>query len=136
MIRVAADAMAKPAPTADGERGVLINTASVAAYRRPDRPGGLCGVQGRRGRHDAADRARPGAQRHPLRDDRARHLRDADAARHAAGGAGRARQDSPVSLAARQSGRVRARSRKHIVENTMLNGETIRLDGAIRMPPK
>ena len=24
----------------------------------------------------------------------------------------------------------------HIVENTMLNGETIRLDGALRMPPK
>jgi hypothetical protein len=24
----------------------------------------------------------------------------------------------------------------HIVENPMLNGETIRLDGAIRMPPK
>ena len=25
---------------------------------------------------------------------------------------------------------------RHIVENPMLNGETIRLDGAIRMPPK
>jgi len=25
---------------------------------------------------------------------------------------------------------------KHIIENTMLNGETIRLDGALRMPPK
>lgn len=24
----------------------------------------------------------------------------------------------------------------HIVENAMLNGETIRLDGALRMPPK
>ena len=47
--------------------------------RRPDRPGGLFGVQGRRGRHDAADRARPGAQRHPQHDDRAGHLRHADA---------------------------------------------------------
>ena len=28
--------------------------------RRPDRPGGLLGVEGRRRRHDAADRARPG----------------------------------------------------------------------------
>ena len=28
------------------------------------------------------------------------------------------------------------RSRCQIVENTMLNGETIRLDGALRMPPK
>ena len=25
---------------------------------------------------------------------------------------------------------------KHIIENSMLNGETIRLDGALRMPPK
>jgi len=25
---------------------------------------------------------------------------------------------------------------KHIIENEMLNGETIRLDGAIRMTPK
>ncbi|MFM2044994.1 MAG: hypothetical protein RLY86_3570, partial [Pseudomonadota bacterium] len=25
---------------------------------------------------------------------------------------------------------------QHIVENSMLNGETIRLDGALRMPPK
>jgi hypothetical protein len=24
----------------------------------------------------------------------------------------------------------------HIIENSMLNGETIRLDGALRMPPK
>ena len=24
----------------------------------------------------------------------------------------------------------------HIIDNDMLNGETIRLDGAIRMPPK
>jgi len=25
---------------------------------------------------------------------------------------------------------------RHIVENPMLNGETIRIDGALRMPPK
>ena len=25
---------------------------------------------------------------------------------------------------------------RHIVENAMLNGETIRLDGALRMPPR
>ena len=29
-----------------------------------------------------------------------------------------------------------ARLAQHIVENVMLNGETIRLDGAIRMQPK
>ncbi len=32
MIRLAADAMSKQEPTADGERGVLVNTASVAAF--------------------------------------------------------------------------------------------------------
>lgn len=32
MIRLAADAMAKQAPNAEGERGVIINTASVAAF--------------------------------------------------------------------------------------------------------
>ena len=35
------------------------------------------------------------------------------------------------------AGRPSTRSwRKHIIENEMLNGETIRLDGAIRMAPK
>ncbi len=32
MIRLAADAMAKNAPNAEGERGVIVNTASVAAF--------------------------------------------------------------------------------------------------------
>jgi len=32
MIRLAADAMAKGKPNADGERGVIVNTASVAAF--------------------------------------------------------------------------------------------------------
>lgn len=32
MLRLAADAMSKAQPNADGERGVIINTASVAAY--------------------------------------------------------------------------------------------------------
>jgi NAD(P)-dependent dehydrogenase (short-subunit alcohol dehydrogenase family) len=32
MIRVAADAMSKGAPNAEGERGVIVNTASVAAF--------------------------------------------------------------------------------------------------------
>src|SRR3989440_6260231 len=32
MIRLAADAMAKASPNASGERGVIVNTASVAAF--------------------------------------------------------------------------------------------------------
>ena len=51
--------------------------------RRPDRPGRLLGVEGRHRRHDPADRPRPGAQRHPQHDDRAGHLRHADAVHHA-----------------------------------------------------
>ena len=53
MIRLVADRAAKLEPLDGGERGVIVNTASVAAYRRPDRPGRLCVVQGRRRRHDA-----------------------------------------------------------------------------------
>ena len=32
LIRLAADAMARGAPKAEGERGVIVNTASVAAF--------------------------------------------------------------------------------------------------------
>ena len=42
------------------ERGVIVNTASVGRVRRADRPGGVLGVEGRRRRHDVADRARSG----------------------------------------------------------------------------
>ena len=42
----------------------------------------------------------------------------------------------PHPRAARRARRVRARSPSHIVENAMLNGEVIRLDGALRMPPQ
>ena len=48
--------------------------------------------------------------------------------RTALGGAG------PVPAPARPPGRVRQLA-LHIVENTMLNGEVIRLDGALRMAP-
>ena len=55
---------------------------------------------------------------------------------HAAGGAGlarRARCPSPRGWASRRSSRSSWRA---IFEIPMLNGETIRLDGAIRMQPK
>ncbi len=47
-IAYSAFGMVSADPLEDGERGVIINTASVAAAGRPDRPGGLFGVQGRR----------------------------------------------------------------------------------------
>ncbi len=136
MIRLAADAMAKAGPNAAGERGVIINTASVAAFDGQIGQAAYSASKGGDRRHDAADRARPFAQRHPRVHHRARHLRDADAAGHAEGRAGR-----------RSASRCRSRSRlgrpveyaqlaRAIIENEMLNGETIRLDGAIRMAPK
>ncbi len=46
MIRLAAAAMAKNEPNVAGERGVVVNTASVAAYDGQMGAGGLCGVEG------------------------------------------------------------------------------------------
>ena len=68
--------------------------------RRPDRPGGLFRLQGRRGGDDVADRARTGADRRSSQRDRAGHLHDADAVRAAAGGAGFARARRCRSLSA------------------------------------
>ena len=69
-------------------------------------------------------------------DHRARPLRHADAgraARRGAGVAGRSRCRSPRGWAGPPS---TPRWSQHIIENEMLNGEVIRLDGAIRMAPK
>ena len=52
--------------------------------RRPDRPGRLLGLEGRRRRDDAADRARPRLEGNPRRHDRARPLGHADARRRCA----------------------------------------------------
>ncbi len=46
-----------------------------------------------------------------------------------------ARRDDPLPAAPRPAGGVR-RLVQQIVENPMLNGETIRLDGALRMAPR
>ena len=92
MIRLAAEAMSKNAPEPTGERGVLISTASVAAFDGQIGQAAYAASKGRRGRHDLADCPRPGTQRHPQHDDRAGHLRHADALQHAAGRAGRTRR--------------------------------------------
>jgi copper chaperone CopZ len=79
MIRLAADAMMKGAPNAAGERGVIVNTASVAAFdgqigqaAYSASKGGVVGMT-----LPIARDLRP--QRHPRRHDRPRPLRDADA---------------------------------------------------------
>ena len=47
-----------------------------------------------------------------------------------------ARRRHPLPLAPRPPRGVRAAGRARSSRNPMLNGETIRLDGALRMPPK
>ena len=136
MIRLAAEAMAKNEPEPTGERGVLISTASVAAYDGQIGQAAYSRAQGRRGRHDAADRARPGAQRHPQHDDRSGHLRHADAVRACRR---KCRTRSPPACPSRAASGTPADYAKlvhQIVTNDMLNGEVIRLDGAIRLAPK
>ena len=103
--------------------------------RRTDRPAGLLGQQGRRARDDAADRPRTRPLRHPGRHDRPGDHGDADARRPAAGGAGLARRAGALPRPARTTRRIRV-ARARSGRNGYLNGETIRLDGAIRMAPR
>lgn len=135
MIRFAADAMAKNRPTAGGERGVIVNTASVAAF---DGQVGQAAY--------AASKGGVVSLTLPLAREFARlGIRVATIAPGIF--------DTPLMAglpeAARQSlaqqvpfpprlGRPEefAALVRHIVENEMLNGEVIRLDGAIRMAPK
>ena len=65
VMRLSAAAIAKSEPLDEGARGVIVNTASIAGIRGPDRPTPLLGRQGRRARHDARRGARPVTARHP-----------------------------------------------------------------------
>jgi NAD(P)-dependent dehydrogenase (short-subunit alcohol dehydrogenase family) len=82
--RLAADAMGKTDATESGERGVIINTASVAAFDGQIGQAAYGASKAAVAGLTLADGARPVAQRHPRDDHRARHLRDADADGHAA----------------------------------------------------
>ena len=135
MIRTAATAMSKLEPTADGERGVLINTASVAAFdgqigqvAYSASKGGVVGMTLPIARDLSRSGIRcctiaPGIFGTPMLLGMPQEVQDS---------LGRqvpfpSRLGKPEEYAALA---------KHIIENVMLNGETIRLDGAIRMQPK
>lgn len=135
MIRVCAQAMSANAPEPSGERGVLISTASVAAY------------DGQIGQ--AAYSASKGgivAMTLPIARDLARHgIRNMTIAPGIMGtpmlfAFPQAVQDALAASVPFPSRLGKpldyARLAVHIFENEMLNGEVIRLDGAIRMPPK
>ena len=135
MIRLVADRAAKLEPLAGGERGVIINTASVAAYdgqigqaAYSASKGGVVGMTLPIARDLASLLIRvntiaPGLFKTPL-------LAGLPEAAQASLG-----QQVPHPSRLGDPSEYGALA-AHIVSNPMLNGETIRLDGAIRMAPR
>ena len=135
MIRLAADAMAKAGPNAAGERGVIINTASVAAFdgqigqaAYSASKGGVVGMTLPIARDLARSGIRvctiaPGIFETPMLLGMPKDVQDA--------------LGKMVPFPSRLGRPAEyAQLARSIVENEMLNGEVIRLDGAIRMAPK
>jgi NAD(P)-dependent dehydrogenase (short-subunit alcohol dehydrogenase family) len=135
VIRLAAAQMVSQEPTASGERGVIVNTASVAAFdgqigqaAYSASKGGIVGMT----LPVARDLARfgirvmtiaPGIFDTPLLSALPEQVRQVLG------------QQVPFPSRLGQPPEYAALVR-HIIENEMLNGEVIRLDGALRMPPK
>jgi NAD(P)-dependent dehydrogenase (short-subunit alcohol dehydrogenase family) len=135
MIRLAADAMGRNTPNAEGERGVIVSTASVSAFDgqigQAAYAASKAGVAGMT-LPIARDLARmgirvmaiaPGLCETPMMAGMTEEVRDA---------LGKMvpfppRMGRPAEFASLVG---------QIVENPYLNGEVIRLDGAIRMQPK
>ncbi len=135
MIRIAAEAMCRNDAEPTGERGVLINTASVAAYdgqigqaAYSASKGGIVGMTLPIARDLARNGIRcvtiaPGIFKTPMMDSLPKDVQDSLAASI----------PFPSRLGTPQD---YAKLARHIIENEMINGETIRLDGAIRLAPK
>ena len=135
MLRLAAAAMAEAQADEQGERGVIINTASIAAF---DGQIGQAAYAASKGAiasltlPAARELARfgirvmtiaPGIFETPMMAGMTQEVRDS----LAAGVPFPPRLGRPHEYAALA---------RHIIENSMLNGETIRLDGALRMAAK
>jgi len=135
MIRLAAEAMSRLQPNAAGERGVIINTASVAAFdgqigqaAYSASKGGIVGMTLPIARDLSRSGIRvmtiaPGIFETPMLLGMPKDVQDA--------------LGKMVPFPSRL-GRPSeyAQLVRQIFENEMLNGEVIRLDGAIRMQPK
>jgi len=135
VIRLAAAAIAQQASSAGGDRGVIVNTASIAAFdgqigqaAYSASKGGIVGMT----LPIARDLARygirvvtiaPGIFDTPLLGKLPEQVRQSLG------------EQVPFPPRLGQP-REFAALAKHIIENEMLNGEVIRLDGALRMPPK
>jgi NAD(P)-dependent dehydrogenase (short-subunit alcohol dehydrogenase family) len=135
VLRLAAQAMRAQEPTATGERGVCVNTASIAAFdgqlgqvAYSASKGGVVGMTLPAARDLAGDGVRvcaiaPGIFETRLLGDLSEDTIES---------LGKSipfpsRLGRPAEYAALAV---------HIIENEMLNGEVIRLDGALRMPPR
>ncbi len=135
LVRVAAAAMADNPPSPTGERGVIVMTASIAAFdgqigqaAYAASKGGIVSMTLPLAREFARLGIRvvtiaPGVFDTPLLQSLS------DAARTSLG------QQAPFPARFGQPSEYAALVR-HVFENEMLNGETIRLDGALRMPPR
>jgi NAD(P)-dependent dehydrogenase (short-subunit alcohol dehydrogenase family) len=135
LLRLAAQAMERNVPDAEGERGVIINTASVAAFdgqigqaAYSASKAGVAGLTLPAARELARFGIRvmtiaPGVFETPMVAAFPPELKQSLAAQVPFP----PRLGRPEEYAALV---------EHIILNTMLNGEVIRLDGALRMPPK
>ena len=134
MIRLVAERAAKLEPLEDGERGVIVNTASVAAYdgqigqaAYASSKGGIVAMTLPVARDLARSGIRvvtiaPGIFRTPMMAGMPEQVQQGLA--------------SAVPFPQRLGDPAEyAALAVHIIGNRMLNGETIRLDGAIRMAP-
>ena len=135
VLRFAAAAMNELEPLDSGERGVCVNTASIAAFdgqigqiAYSASKGGIVGLT----LPAARDMASRGIRVVTIAPGHVRHSAAGCAPEEARDELGEAipfpqRLGEPAEFAALAV---------HIAENQMLNGETIRLDGALRMPPR
>jgi len=135
VIRLAAEKMAENEPTESGERGVIVNTASVAAFEGQigqaaysATKGGVVGMTLPIARDLASYGIRvctiaPGIFKTPILDGAPEELLNSLGA---------------MVPFPKRLGRPSeyAHLVQTIIENPMLNGEVIRIDGAIRMQPK
>ncbi|RSL31663.1 3-hydroxyacyl-CoA dehydrogenase [Salibacterium salarium] len=135
MLKQVADKLKRNDVNADGERGVIINTASVAAFEGQigqaaysASKAGITGLTLPAARELARHGIRvmtiaPGLFETPLYEVLPESAKDTLG------------EMTPFPQRLGRPSEYAALA-KQIVENPMLNGETIRLDGALRMPPK
>jgi NAD(P)-dependent dehydrogenase (short-subunit alcohol dehydrogenase family) len=132
MIRLVAETMAAQTPNADGERGVIINTASIAAYEGQigqsayaASKAGIIGMTLPMARELAHNAIRvvtiaPGMMQTPMLNGLTVEVQAAL----------RSSTVFPPRLGRPEEFAALV---QHVFENPLLNGETIRLDGAVRL---